>query len=110
MNLPRSIGGWLLLFSPAGLIIAGMMLPGIFRSLGWTWAISPGSYGLEFAIYALFLSVPLSLALGIWISPRDRGWPIRVGIGILAGASLIAANCGIAFAGCMTLSGVGLLK
>ena len=109
MNLPRSIGGWLLLFTPALLLILGLAIPTLIQSMGWG-ATGGGMYGLEYAFAALLASQILSLCLGVWIARADKGWPIRALYGLGAGTVILLVNLGVAFGGCASLGQMGLLK
>jgi hypothetical protein len=109
MNLPRSIGGWLLLFTPAALIILGAVVGTLLQSTGVR-ITGAQAYGFEYALLALLISPILSLCLGVWIARADKGWPIRALYGLGAGVVILLVNLGVGFGGCVSLSQMGFLK
>ena len=101
---PRKVWQWLLLISPAAvMILCGIVIPSWIvgareRSLGTTLMINT---------YGIWVSVALSLGLGYWWSRGEKSFLRRAirafGLGIL----IEFVNVLVAFPGCIVLGAIG---
>jgi hypothetical protein len=93
---------WLVLLTPAAeMILLNRFANGLGRYL---FPRDPLA-GLTVLKFNLPVMLLLSLALGIWASPKYANWFERVMFGIVLGITIAATNAGIAYAGCTAVFG-----
>lgn len=86
---------WVLLFSPAALMLVATLVGGAFEKRGKEEAI------LLWSLMASFLAAPLCIALGFVFTKPNPRWPVRAGWVLLAALAVAVVNYSIAIGGCV---------